>query len=105
MRMHPFAAAAALALATALSAAAPASAQSRSMIYDTDGNGVLSQSEFTSGPMNLGSFGRFDRDNDGGISLAEFMRGLADRLESRRDDGTLNAMDVRTLQIAVMMFN
>lgn len=101
IRIMPIAAAAALTVATAF----PAAAQGRSMVYDTDGDGTLTQSEFTSGPMNLGNFNRFDRNNDGGVDVGEFMRGLADRLSANRDSGTATPMDLRDVQIAVMMFN
>lgn len=101
IRIMPIATAAALMIGTTL----PAAAQGRSMVYDTDNDGVLTETEFSSGPMNLGNFSRFDRNNDGGVDVSEFMRGLADRLSRNRDSGIPTPMDLRDVQIAVMMFN
>ena len=100
MRVVPIVTAVTLTIVSAL----PAAAQSRTMIYDANGDGVLTENEFRSGPMNLGSFSLYDRDSTGTVTLSEFMRGLADRLEGKRDDGTLTPMDARTLRVAVMAF-
>ena len=71
-------------LASALLAAGPAAAQSIEQ-WDTDGNGTLSQDEWSSALREQGLFGEFDTDGNGTVSEEEFATGLFGRFDDNGD--------------------
>ena len=74
-----------LLLGSALLAAGPAASQFVEE-WDTDGDGALSQEEWSSALREQGVFGEFDADGNGTVSEEEFASGLFGRFNENGDD-------------------